>query len=101
MGLRISLLGRGAWGSTLEQLWRQAGHSLRGWSRRQGGDPRPLLDNCDLVVSALAMEGVPPLVSLLAPHWPTGLPLLSCSKGIDMNALCTASGLWQIGRAHV
>lgn len=95
MGLRISLLGRGAWGSTLEQLWSQEGHTLRGWSRRQGGDPRELLHDCDLVVSALAMEGLRPVASRLAPHWPPGLPLLSCSKGIDIEALCTASGLWQ------
>ncbi|MFN9694683.1 MAG: NAD(P)H-dependent glycerol-3-phosphate dehydrogenase [Synechococcaceae cyanobacterium] len=98
MGLRISLLGRGAWGSTLEQLWSEGGHGLRGWSRRQGGDPSELLTDCDLVVSALAMEGLRPVASRLAPHWPPGLPLLSCSKGIDLEALCTASGLW---RSHL
>lgn len=95
MGLRISVLGQGAWGSTLEQLWSRGGHGLRGWSRRQGGDPKELLHDCDLVVSALAMEGVRPVASLLAPHWPPGLPLLSCSKGIDIESLCTASGLWR------
>jgi glycerol-3-phosphate dehydrogenase (NAD(P)+) len=95
MGLRISLLGQGAWGSTLAQLWSQGGHALRGWSRRQGGNPTELLRDCDLVVSALAMEGVRPVASSLAHHWPPGLPLLSCSKGIDIEALCTASGLWR------
>lgn len=95
MGLRISLLGRGAWGSTLEELWSRRGHALRSWSRRQGGDPSALLRDCDLVVSALAMEGLRPVASLLAPLWPPGLPLLSCSKGIDLEALCTASGVWQ------
>lgn len=95
MGLRISLLGQGAWGSTLEQLWSLGGHSLRSWSRRRGGDPRELLHDSDLVVSALAMEGLRPVASQLAPHWPPGLPLLSCSKGIDIEALCTASSLWQ------
>ncbi|MFN7899333.1 MAG: NAD(P)H-dependent glycerol-3-phosphate dehydrogenase [Synechococcaceae cyanobacterium] len=95
MGLRISLLGRGAWGSTLEELWSRRGHGLRSWSRRQGGDPSELLRDCDLVVSALAMEGLRPLASRLAPLWPPGLPLLSCSKGIDLEALCTASEVWQ------
>ena len=89
------MLGRGAWGSTLEELWSRRGHGLRSWSRRQGGDPSALLEDCDLVVSALAMEGLRPVASLLAPLWPPGLPLLSCSKGIDLEALCTASGVWQ------
>jgi len=95
MTLRISLIGRGAWGSTLERLWIQRGHSLRSWSRRDGGSPRPLLEACDLVVAAVSMAAVLPVCRELAPHWPEGLPLLSCSKGIDPDGLCTASQLWQ------
>jgi glycerol-3-phosphate dehydrogenase (NAD(P)+) len=94
MALRISLIGRGAWGSTLERLWREHGHSLRSWSRRDGGDPRTLLRDCDLVVVAVSMAAVPELARLLAPGWPQGLPLLSCSKGVDPQDLCTASQLW-------
>jgi glycerol-3-phosphate dehydrogenase (NAD(P)+) len=40
------------------------------------------------------MAGVEPLAALLAPQWPDGLPLLSCSKGLDLVGLCTASQLW-------
>ena len=58
MALRIVVLGRGAWGSTLAHLWQDRGHELRLWSRRDGGDPRPLLDGADLVVSAVSMAGV-------------------------------------------
>jgi glycerol-3-phosphate dehydrogenase (NAD(P)+) len=94
MGLRISVLGRGAWGTTLQRLWTAGGHELRAWSRRDGGSPRSLLEGSDLVVAAVSMAGVEALAAGLAPDWPDGLPLLTCSKGIDPEALCTASTLW-------
>ncbi len=94
MGLRIGVLGRGAWGATLTELWRGRGHQVHVWSRRDGGSATPLLAESDLVVAAVSMSGVEPLAASLAPHWPEGLPLLSCSKGIDLDGLCTASQLW-------
>ena len=94
MSLRITLLGRGAWGSTLAQIWSEQGHAVRSWSRRDGGDPLPLLHACDLVVMAVAMAGVEPLARRLAAAIPAQLPLLSCSKGIDRDRLLTATGLW-------
>ncbi|MFN9620338.1 MAG: NAD(P)H-dependent glycerol-3-phosphate dehydrogenase [Synechococcaceae cyanobacterium] len=94
MALRIVVLGRGAWGSTLAHLWQARGHELRLWSRRDGGDPQPLLDGADLVVSAVSMAGVEGLAQRLGPGWPADLPLLSCSKGIDGGSLCSAAQLW-------
>ncbi len=94
MGLRISVLGRGAWGSTLARLWQEDGHAVRSWSRRDGGDAVPLLQGSDLVVSAVSMAAVTGLARTLAADWPAGLPLLSCSKGLDLDGLCSASQLW-------
>lgn len=88
------MLGLGAWGSTLADLWRAQGHQLTTWSRRFGGAPEEALQEADLVVSAVAMAGVASLAAQLAPHWPKGLPLLSCSKGIDPEGLCSATQLW-------
>jgi len=95
MGLRLTLLGRGAWGSTLETLWQDKGLQVRSWSRRDGGTPESFLEECDLVVVAVSMAAVRPLAAVVADHWPAGLPLLSCSKGIDLEGLCTATQLWQ------
>ena len=92
--MRITLLGRGAWGSTLAHLWRDAGHEVSQWSRRDGGSPVPLLAAAELVVAAVSMSAISPLGRDLAPHWPPGLPLLSCSKGIDPERLGTATQLW-------
>ena len=90
------MLGLGAWGSTLAELWRGQGHQLTTWSRRSGGDPADKLVGAELVVSAIAMEGVANLAAQLAPRWPEGVPLLSCSKGIDPEGLCSATQLWSL-----
>ena len=95
MALRISLIGKGAWGSTLARLWIAQGHHVSSWSRRDGGSPLALLLDADLVVVAVSMAAVESLAATLAPDWPSQLPLLSCSKGIDLEAHCTASQLWQ------
>lgn len=95
MSLRIAVIGLGAWGSTLAGLFEEQGHRVKGWSRREGGDPRGLLDDAELVVMATALQGVRQLAAQLAPHWPAGVPLLSCSKGIDLDRQCTPSQLWQ------
>ncbi|MEB3306983.1 MAG: NAD(P)H-dependent glycerol-3-phosphate dehydrogenase [Cyanobacteriota bacterium] len=94
MSLTIAVYGLGAWGRTLRDLWEHQGHRLLGWSRRQGGDPTALLREVDLVVMAVAMAGVEPLADRLASQWPKGLPLLSCSKGIDPRRLATPTQLW-------
>ena len=94
MTLQISVLGRGAWGRTLIGLLERQGHHCRSWSRSDGGlPPRELLE-ADLVVSAVAMAGLAAVAAPLASEWPEGLPLLSCSKGLDPERLLTASQLW-------
>jgi len=90
----IAVFGLGAWGRTLQGLWERRGHRVLGWSRSGGGDPVALLSRVDLVTSAMAMQGVEALAAHLAPHWPEGLPLLSCSKGIDPERLVTPTQLW-------
>ncbi len=40
------------------------------------------------------MAGVSPLAERLAHRWPAALPLLSCSKGLDLDRLTTASRIW-------
>jgi glycerol-3-phosphate dehydrogenase (NAD(P)+) len=94
MGLRIAVIGMGAWGTTLAGLFAQQGHVVRGWSRNAGDDPAALLTASDLAVVALSMAGVEALAPSLASRWPAGLPLLSCTKGINLEQRCTPGQLW-------
>ena len=94
MGLRIAVIGTGAWGTTLAGLFAQQGHVVSGWSRSSGTDPAALLNDADLAVVALSMAGVEALAPTLAALWPQGLPLLSCTKGINLEQRCTPGQLW-------
>jgi glycerol-3-phosphate dehydrogenase (NAD(P)+) len=95
MALSIGIYGQGAWGRALGQVFQQGGHRLRTWSRRDGGEPAALLADQDVIVCAIAMAGVPELSQRLSSHWPPGLPLISCTKGLNLQQRLTASQLWQ------
>jgi len=95
MSLRIAVLGRGAWGQTLADLWTKQGHHLQSWSRRDGTDPRKALVGVDVVVVAVSLAAIESLAEALGSDWPSGLPLISCSKGIDLDQLATPTQLWQ------
>jgi glycerol-3-phosphate dehydrogenase (NAD(P)+) len=101
MSLRIAVIGLGAWGSTLAGLLEEQGHGVKGWSRRLGGDPADLLVGADLALIATSLAGVQALAPALAASWPDGLPLVSCSKGIDLQQQCTPSQLWLQLRADL
>ena len=94
MGLAIGVLGLGAWGQTLADLVERQGHYVRSWSRRSGGSPLEVIQGADLVLVAVALQGVKHLAPELGPHWPQQVPLVSCSKGLDLETQSTASQLW-------
>lgn len=95
MSLRIAVIGLGAWGSTLAELFADRGHQVQSWSRRQGGAPEQCLEGADLALIATSLAGVRQLIPALTPHWPAQLPLISCSKGLDLEQQCTPSQLWR------
>ena len=101
MALRIAVIGMGAWGTTLAALLEQQGHQVQGWSRQDGRNPAELLTGTDLVVVAVAMAGVEALAPALAAAWPSGLPLLSCTKGINLQQRCTPGQLWLRQNPHL
>ena len=51
-------------------------------------------DRADLVLVAASMAGVEALAPGLSAAWPAGLPLLSCTKGINLEQRCTPGQLW-------
>ncbi len=94
MSLCISVIGLGAWGRTLAALMQRQGHRIQGWSRRDGGDPAAALSGADLALVATSLKGASELAPRLAPQWPDQLPLVSCSKGLDVQDCSTASQIW-------
>jgi len=56
--LTVAILGAGAWGSTLAQLFAANGHTVRAWSRRGDITLETALAGADVIVSAVSMKGV-------------------------------------------
>ena len=76
-------------------LFQQTGHRVELWRRSSGIAALEPLQNCDLVVSAVAFAGVEGLAKQLS-NWNRYPPLLSCSKGLDPGTGKTASQIWQL-----
>ena len=56
--LTVAVLGAGAWGATLAQLFAANGHTVRAWSRRGDITLETALAGADVIVSAVSMKGV-------------------------------------------
>lgn len=90
----LTVLGAGAWGTTLAQLARLAGQSVNLWSRRS---PEPLagaIAPAKIVVSAVSMKGVPETIQRLQQaELPPQAILVSATKGLDAESLKTPAQL--------
>ena len=94
MPLAITVLGGGAWGSTLAGLFSARGHRLRVWRRIDGPEVLRASAADDLIVSAVALAGVEDVAAALAGA-SARPPVISCSKGLHPVLGLTASQLWQ------
>lgn len=93
--LCITILGAGAWGSTLATLAAANGHDVRLWSRRSG-DLATMIPGADIVLSAISIKGVTDVVteiqSLLV--WSKTI-FVTATKGLDPATTLTPSQIWQ------
>ena len=97
MPLAISVLGGGAWGSTLARLFSDRGHRLRIWRRADGPTALAASSASDLIISAVALAGVDEVAGLLAGS-DQHPPVISCSKGLHPQLGLTAGQLWRLHR---
>ncbi|MGC8712214.1 MAG: NAD(P)H-dependent glycerol-3-phosphate dehydrogenase, partial [Leptodesmis sp.] len=82
--LNITILGSGAWGTTLATLALQAGHSVRLWSRQSSQPLAEIVEGADVVMSAVSMKGVRSVVEQVkAIPLSTDPILVSATKGLD------------------
>lgn len=92
----VVILGAGAWGSALATLAKANDHKVHIWSRRSSRTLEKLVEDGDIIVSAVSMKGVRDVVSTLQ-----GLPLspeiifVTATKGLDPQTTCTPSQIWQ------
>lgn len=105
--LKITVLGAGAWGSTLAAIATARGHTVRVWSRSSPDHLATALDAADVVISAVSMKGVRSLADQvqsvsIAPH----TLFVSATKGLDPVAASATqlpllpSQIWQAAFPH-
>lgn len=94
--ITIAILGAGAWGKALANLAAANNHRVRLWSR-QGSQPlEAILQNADIILSAISMKGVGDVAEQIK-----SLPLspktifVTATKGLDPQTTCTPSQVWQ------
>ncbi|MBD2626397.1 NAD(P)H-dependent glycerol-3-phosphate dehydrogenase [Trichormus variabilis] len=92
----VVILGAGAWGTALAKLARVNGHQVRLWSRQDSQTLATVLQDADIVLSAISMKGVTDVASLvkscsLSPQ----TIFVTATKGLDPQTTRTPSQIWQ------
>lgn len=92
----VTILGAGAWGSTLAKLALQQGHLVRLWSRRSVLSLEEAAAHADILLSAISMQGVAETVAKLQ-HCSLSdrIILVTATKGLDPKTARTPSQIWQ------
>ncbi len=92
----IAILGAGAWGASLANLATANGHIVRVWSRQGSATLKAVLQDAQIVVSAISMKGVRDVASQVQ-----SLPIspettfVTATKGLDPQTTRTPSQIWQ------
>lgn len=119
---KVAVLGSGSWGTALAKSLADAGHEVRLWARRAEQseaiererqntaylpgaklpatlrathDLEGALAGVDMVLSAVPTHGLRENLQLAAPLFPTGVPILSATKGIENGTLKLVCGIFE------
>ncbi|MEA5618448.1 NAD(P)H-dependent glycerol-3-phosphate dehydrogenase [Cronbergia sp. UHCC 0137] len=92
----VAILGAGAWGATLANLAKVNGYQVRLWSRHGSLTLAQVLEDAEIIVSAISMKGVSDVAAQVQ-----GVPLspmaifVTATKGLDPQTTSTPSQVWQ------
>ncbi|MDZ8054170.1 MAG: NAD(P)H-dependent glycerol-3-phosphate dehydrogenase [Aulosira sp. ZfuVER01] len=92
----VAILGAGAWGTALANLAAANGHQVRVWSRWGAATLEAVLEDAQIILSAISMKGVRDVVTQVK-----SFPLSSetifvtATKGLEPETTCTPSQIWQ------
>lgn len=91
----ITIIGAGAWGTTLGYLLEQANHPSRLWSRRSEKTLASVVEDADIIVSAVSMKGVRAVIEQLNEiKLKNKAIIVTATKGLDPDTTHTPSQIW-------
>ncbi|MTJ54417.1 NAD(P)H-dependent glycerol-3-phosphate dehydrogenase [Anabaena sp. UHCC 0253] len=92
----VVILGAGAWGTALAKLAAINGHQVHLWSRQESLSLETVLENAQIVLSAISMKGVRDVASMVKsfPVCPQTI-FVTATKGLEPHTTYTPSQIWQ------
>lgn len=91
-----TVIGAGAWGSTLAAVAERSDHHVRLWSRRGEESLESVIQDAEIILSAVSMKGVTSIIERVKKQ---GLPeqaiIVTATKGLDPQTMQTPSQLWK------
>ncbi|MBU7583796.1 MAG: NAD(P)H-dependent glycerol-3-phosphate dehydrogenase [Nostoc sp. TH1S01] len=92
----IAILGAGAWGTALANLAATNGHRVRLWSRQGTETLQAVIQDSQIVLSAISMKGVRSVASQVqsCPLSPETI-FVTATKGLEPQTTATPTQIWQ------
>ncbi|BAY16322.1 NAD-dependent glycerol-3-phosphate dehydrogenase-like protein [Anabaenopsis circularis NIES-21] len=92
----IAILGAGAWGAALANLAAANGHRVRLWSRQGTEMLQAVVQDAQIVLSAISMKGVRTVASQVqsCPLSPETI-FVTATKGLEPQTTATPTQIWQ------
>jgi len=99
--LCITILGAGAWGTTLANLAAAKGHDVRLWSRNYAQNLAEAIADADIVVSAVSIKGVNAVITAIQSTAVSPKQIfVTATKGLDSATTLTPAQIWQAAFPH-
>ncbi|MBD2437913.1 NAD(P)H-dependent glycerol-3-phosphate dehydrogenase [Nostoc sp. FACHB-110] len=97
----IAILGAGAWGTALANLAAANGHKVRLWSRHGTETLEAVIQDAQIVLSAISMKGVRDVAVQVqsCPLSPETI-FVTATKGLEPQTTATPSQIWQAAFPH-
>jgi len=93
---KITIIGSGAWGTTLAYLLDRANHSYTIWSRKSSQSLESVIVDTDIIISAVSMKGVRPIIDQLKQiKMKDNALIVTATKGLDFETTKTPSQILQ------
>ncbi len=91
-----TVIGAGAWGSTLANVAERNDHQVRLWSRRGETSLESVIEDAEIILSAVSMKGVKSIIDRVKTiEIPENAIIVTATKGLDPETAHTPSQLWK------